>query len=86
MSYGYRKWKLEDLKMQEGFYYVGDVCDVDGNPWLEADEAQKLLDHVNHENLEKVVEEDAVRRSLTSKHRVAQYLGIGPYSKNKYKK
>jgi len=38
---------IKDLKCVDGFYYIGDLIDVDGNPWVEKDMAQKILDQLN---------------------------------------
>jgi len=69
-SYGYHKKKLSDLKMQDDLYYVGDIYDVDGNPWVAAEEAQQILDIVNQEELEKVLASDRLRRDLSYKKKV----------------
>lgn len=66
--YGYFKRELKDLKEIDGLYYVGDIYDVDGNPWLEAKDAQEILDMVNQANLKAVIEHDEVVNSLTIKH------------------
>lgn len=80
--FGYRKLELKDLKMVDGFYWIGEIYDVDGNPWVEAKQAQEILDIVNKENLDKVVEEDELYRSFSIKHRIAKRYKIGPYAKN----
>ena len=38
---------IKDLKCVDGFYYIGDLIDVDGNPWVEKDMAQNILDQLN---------------------------------------
>jgi hypothetical protein len=38
---------LKDLKCVDGFYYIGHLVDVDGNPWVEEVDAQAILDQLN---------------------------------------
>ncbi len=66
-NYGYYKRTLSSLMMQDFLYYVGDICDVDGNPWVDAIAAQKILDKVNAEQLQKVLDDDQLRRDLSYK-------------------
>jgi len=69
-SYGYYKRKLSDLKMVDDLYYIGDIYDVDGNPWVDAEAAQQILDIVNQEELEKTLESDQLRRDLSRKTKI----------------
>ena len=69
-----RKLKLEDLKCVDGLYYIGDLIDVDGNPWVEEQDALKIIDEVNEERLKEICEHDELMRSLNEKHRVASYI------------
>lgn len=69
-----RKVKLEDLKCMDDLYYVGDVYDVDGNPWVDKQSALEIIDIVNKEELERISEQDEIMRSLNEKHRVASYI------------
>jgi len=39
--------KLKELKCVDGFYYIGDLIDVDGNPWVERDQAIQIIRQVN---------------------------------------
>ncbi len=41
-----RKIKLEDLKCVDDLYYVGDIYDVDGNPWVDKQSALAQNDFV----------------------------------------
>jgi len=43
------KMKLSDLKEQDGLYYIRDIVDVDGSPWVEKDFAVQTLDLINAE-------------------------------------
>jgi hypothetical protein len=72
-----RKLKLEDLKCVDGLYYIGDLIDVDGNPWVEDQEALKIIDIINTKELERICEHDQIMRSLHAKHRIADYIKRG---------
>lgn len=37
----------ENFKCVDGMYYVGDVIDVDGNPWVWGHELDKIIDELN---------------------------------------
>ena len=39
--------KLKELKCVDGLYYIGDLIDVDGNPWVERDQAIEIIRQVN---------------------------------------
>ena len=39
--------KLNELKCVDGLYYIGDLIDVDGNPWVERDQAIEIIRQVN---------------------------------------
>ena len=41
------KMKLSDLKQQDGLYYIADIADVDGSPWVSKNEAKQILDEIN---------------------------------------
>ena len=34
---------LEDLFCIDGLYYVGDIADVDGSPWVDRETAELIL-------------------------------------------
>ena len=34
---------LNDLFCVDDYYYVGDIADVDGNPWVEQEDAELIL-------------------------------------------
>jgi len=40
----------DDFMCVDGFYYVGDVLDVDGNPWVDEDQLEKIIDELNNQN------------------------------------
>ena len=39
--------KKSDLKCIDGFYYIGDIIDVDGNPWVDEETVELILLEVN---------------------------------------
>ena len=51
------KMKLSDLKEMDGMYYVGDIVDVDGSPWVSKEFALQTLDLVNAEMNQPVFED-----------------------------
>lgn len=68
------KVKLEDLKCVDGLYYIGDLIDVDGNPWVEESVALEIVDEENEKRLKEIVAHDELMRSLNEKHRVSSYI------------
>ncbi|NCZ70895.1 MAG: hypothetical protein EBY80_12180 [Actinobacteria bacterium] len=46
MSY---KMQLKDLREVDGMYYIGDIVDMDGSPWVTKEFAEQTLDLVNSE-------------------------------------
>lgn len=68
------KVKLEDLKCVDGLYYIGDLIDVDGNPWVEESVALEIVDEENEKRLKEIVARDELMRSLNEKHRVSSYI------------
>ena len=41
---------LEDLLEYDHMYYVGDIADVDGDGWVNEDDASKILEELNEED------------------------------------
>jgi hypothetical protein len=41
------KMKLSDLEEKDGMYYIADIVDVDGSPWVTKEYALNILDGVN---------------------------------------
>jgi len=39
--------KKENFKCIDGFYYIGDIVDMDGNPWVEEHELEMILSELN---------------------------------------
>ena len=39
--------QLSDLQEIDGLYYVGDIADVDGSPWVDLETAELILTEVN---------------------------------------
>jgi len=68
------KVKLEDLKCVDGLYYIGEIYDVDGNPWVDEKDALEIISIVNEQRLNDICEHDQLMRSLNEKHRVASYI------------
>ena len=44
-----KKIKLSSLDEQDGFYYVGHLIDIEGNPWVEKDAALEIIGILNAE-------------------------------------
>jgi hypothetical protein len=38
---------LEDLPHYEGFYYIGNIVEMDGSSWVEQDIAELILEEYN---------------------------------------
>ena len=51
------KMKLSDLKEKDGLYYIADIVDVDGSPWVSKEFAIQTLDLVNAEMNQPVFED-----------------------------
>jgi hypothetical protein len=49
--------KLSDLKEMDGLYYIADIVDVDGSPWVIKEFALQTLDLVNAEMNQPVFED-----------------------------
>jgi len=43
---------IDDLQCVDGFYYIGHLIDVDGNPWVEKDIALDILHNLNVDSVE----------------------------------
>jgi hypothetical protein len=41
-------YKKEDFKCIDGLYYIGDVIDVDGNPWVEEEQLELIIEELNN--------------------------------------
>lgn len=41
--------RLKDLKEQDGLYYIADIVDVDGSPWVDKEMALQTIDMINAE-------------------------------------
>lgn len=41
------KFVKEDFVCKEGWYYVGHVVDVDGNPWVDEEQLELILMELN---------------------------------------
>lgn len=49
--------KLSDLKCIDGLYYIGDIVDVDGSPWVDKKDALELLDVFNAELNQPIIDD-----------------------------
>jgi hypothetical protein len=49
--------KLSDLREMDGLYYIADIVDVDGSPWVNKEFALQTLDLVNAEMNQPVFED-----------------------------
>ena len=38
----------EDFKCVDGLYYIGNVIDVDGNPWVDEEQLELLILELNN--------------------------------------
>jgi hypothetical protein len=38
----------KDFVCVDGFYYIGDVIDVDGNPWVDEEQLELILLEINN--------------------------------------
>lgn len=38
----------KDFKYVDGFYYIGNVIDVDGNPWVEEEQLELIIMELNN--------------------------------------
>jgi len=51
-----KKFKKElckdDFMFVDGFYYVGYVLDVDGNPWVDEEQIDEIIKELNRQNME----------------------------------
>ena len=41
-------YKKEDFKCVDGFYYIGNVINVDGNPWIDEEQLELLILELNN--------------------------------------
>ena len=38
----------KDFKCVDGFYYIGNVIDIDGNPWVEEEQLELIIMELNN--------------------------------------
>ena len=38
----------KDFPEYDGLYYVGDVLDVDGNPWVDEEQLELIIEELNN--------------------------------------
>jgi len=41
-------YKKSDFKCVDGLYYIGDVIDVDGNPWVDEEQLELIILELNN--------------------------------------
>lgn len=39
---------LKDLKEIDGLFFVGEIADVDGSPWVDQETAELILEELNN--------------------------------------
>jgi hypothetical protein len=40
--------KKENFKCIDGLYYVGDIIDIDGNPWVNEEQLELIIEEINN--------------------------------------
>jgi len=45
--------QLKDLEYYDEMYYIGHLVDVDGDGWVNEENAQKILDQINQPSSDK---------------------------------
>ena len=41
--------KLKDLRKQDGLYYIADIVDIEGSPWVSKEFALQTIEMINAE-------------------------------------
>ncbi len=41
-------YKKEDFKCVDFMYYIGDVIDVDGSPWVDEEQLELIIEELNN--------------------------------------
>ena len=56
-------YKKSDFKCVDGLYYIGDVIDVDGNPWVDEEQLELIILELNNgwEDYQAAVDQDNQR-------------------------
>ena len=56
-------YKKSDFKCVDGLYYIGDVIDVDGNPWVDEEQLELIILELNNgwEDYQVAVDQDNQR-------------------------
>ena len=51
----------EDFKCIDGFYYIGNVLDVDGNPWVDEEQLELIIMELNNgSEIEEIVLDESI--------------------------
>jgi len=56
-------YKKSDFKCVDGLYYIGDVIDVDGNPWVDEEQLELIILELNNgwEDYQTAIDQDNQR-------------------------
>jgi len=56
-------YKKSDFKCVDGLYYIGDVIDVDGNPWVDEEQLELIILELNNgwEDYQATIDQDNQR-------------------------
>ena len=38
----------QDFKCVDGLYYIGNILDIDGNPWLDEEQLELIIEEINN--------------------------------------
>ena len=38
----------QDFKCVDGLYYIGNLLDVDGNPWVDEEQLELIIEEINN--------------------------------------
>ena len=38
----------QDFKCLDGLYYIGNILDIDGNPWVDEEQLELIIEEINN--------------------------------------
>lgn len=38
----------QDFKCVDGLYYIGNIFDIDGNPWVDEEQLELIIEEINN--------------------------------------
>ena len=38
----------QDFKCVDGLYYIGNILDIDGNPWFDEEQLELIIEEINN--------------------------------------